>query len=410
MKLDVLIAHPLKHHVFNLAVGCQKSNLSFKLITPLYKKGFIGTFAFIPGTFGKKMHGYYYKKLNSNNVISPFYWQLKRILCPAKNIVNFQASFDLHVQELILTGKIKTKILITMQDYMPNTVAAAYEKGITIWSDQILNRSPETRALIFNNLVDAGVHDYEDIYNEEDNNKILLMADIITAPSNYTLSGLFNRLPPTTKHFISPYGVDPSKFNETSIKSSNNNKIVIIARANNVRKGGHLLLSALENIGENLVQLAAGKEIEVAIIGSLDHIVSKKLFNMKFANGLSVKAKVIPSTLMAEEFMKANLFVMPSLSEGMSLMCVEAMQMKLPLIITKECGIDCFKNLKMGIEVEGNATSLSKGLIFAFENQRQWSDWGNACKTEAENLTWSHYESEICKIVYKSYLHHDVEY
>jgi glycosyltransferase involved in cell wall biosynthesis len=395
MTIDILVAHPLKHHVLNLTSGCQDSGLTVRLITPLYKKGWLKYLAKVSGLLGKKINGYYYEKLNPDNVISPFIWQIKRIFVPNKKTISFQESFDRYVASLIRANKLKPKVLITLQDYMPKTVMAARKKGILIWTDQILNRSSETRGKLEKNLKDAGC-EYIDQYSEKYNNEILAVADVVTVACKYTAQGLSQRINLDCNIEIIPYGVDQEKFVHTGTKSTAS--VVILARANNVRKGGHLLLKSIEENAELLLKLANNARIEVNIIGTLDNIVAEKLNKLILPLGFVINAKVIPSIEMASEFAKADLFIMPSFSEGMSLMCIEAMQMGLPLIITEECGIDCFRNNEMGVEVDCSLESINEGLIFAFQNKKRWLAWGEACKREAEELNWVIYEQKIAKL------------
>ncbi len=158
------------------------------------------------------------------------------------------------------------------------------------------------------------------------------------------------------------------------------------------------MLAALENNGDQLLKLAQRKTIEVRIIGSLDEFMIQRLKNIELPKEIEIIAKIIPSIGMATEFLPSDLFVMPSLSKGMSLMCIEAMQMGLPLIITKECDIDCFTNYKMGVEVEASVDSILQGLTYAFDNMYLWDSWSVICKEKATDLTWSNYEQNIAKL------------
>ena len=113
MNLDILLAHPLKHHALNLAVGCQKSGVDFMLLTPLYKVGVAKILSMLPGSIGIKIKGYYHADLDNEVVNSPVYWQLKRIFFSWRNVISFQEDFDVYVEGLIRDKKIRPKVLIT---------------------------------------------------------------------------------------------------------------------------------------------------------------------------------------------------------------------------------------------------------------------------------------------------------
>ena len=392
MELDILLAHPLKHHVFNLAVGCQNTGLDIKLITPVYKKSWLKLLSFLPGSAGKKLDGYHYVKLESKNVITPLYWQLRRLLSK-EDVANFQEAFDCYVANQITKLKFKPKVLVTLQDYMPRTVQAAKDKGILIWSDQILNRSLAARNILKSNLIEAGLK-FEDKYSEIHNTNILENASLVTAACRYTVKGIADRVNKNCLIKIIEYGVDESKFCVMD-NLSNDKTIKIVARANSVRKGGHILIDALANIGTELITAANNKQIEITIIGALDTVVSKKLASLHLPEGISICSKIIPNTQMPVEFSKSQLFLMPSLSEGMSLMCVEAMQMGLPMLITEECGVDCFIDGEMGVEIKPSVESISEALLYAFNHQDKWNAWGDKCIEKAKLLTWDIYETKI---------------
>lgn len=394
-QMDVLIAHPLKHHVFPLAAGIQRSGLSMKLIVPLYRKGFAAALLAIPGPIGRKARGYSYGALSNRVVISPFQWQIKRLMTRPADIVPFQAKFDLYVAKQIQLGNLRPKILVTMQDYMPMTVVAAKTAGAFIWSDQISNRSIEARLRVKRHHEEFGLASSVD-YAEEINNAALAMANLVTAPSRYTLDGLVDRISSSAQVQLAPYGVAASQFGlATSINAA---VLRVIARAHNVRKGGHLLLQAVENCAEKLRQIAGHRTVEIIIVGELEPILQKRLKELQLPEGFLVRSAVVPHADMPELLASADLFVMPALSEGMSLICIEAMQIGLPLVITKYCGIDCFRNMEMGIEVDDSVESLAQGLIYAFESMDRWPSWGAEARKAAGGLSWEAYELRVSEI------------
>ena len=89
---------------------------------------------------------------------------------------------------------------------------------------------------------------------------------------------------------------------------------------------------------------------------------------------------------------------MPSLAESMSLACVEAMQVGLPMVITKYCGIDAFVSGEMGIEVNDTVESVAEGLANVFRNQDKWIIWGANCRAAVARQSWAHYEAQIASI------------
>ncbi|WP_416050613.1 glycosyltransferase family 4 protein [Cupriavidus basilensis] len=232
--------------------------------------------------------------------------------------------------------------------------------------------------------------------SEDLNDAILAISDVITLPSEYTADGISGRAAPHAAIHLVPYGVNNTKFTFRSKRPADS--IRVVARANNVRKGGHLLLRALENVASTLLQLAAGLSVEVVIVGTLEERLRPMLDALRLPEGVSVVTRVIPHIDMPEFLSTAHIFVMPSLSESMSLICVEAMQMGLPIIATPYCGMDALKGGKIGIEIADNVAAVADGLVAAFSRRDQWRDWGSDARNAAAQLTWKRYEMSVAAI------------
>lgn len=393
--IDILITHPQKHHIYHLAAGCQRSGLHTRLLVPLYRKGIAALVATLPGVIGRRAQGYHYSELEKEMVISPALWQARRLLVSSAELIPFQYRFDAYVANLIKKGKLNARVLVTMQDYMPATVLAGKAAGMIIWTEQISNRSESARTRVDEHFRQLGVQS-STYYSEDDNNTILSLADIVTIPSKYTFDGIFDRVPKSANIYQIPYGVNSQKFPPRLER--NDNVIRILARANSIAKGGHLLLQALSDCGHKLLHLAGGATVEVIIVGVADETIRGLMKSLHFPDGLSVNSQVVPHLDMPKLMASSDLFVMPSLSESMSLICIEAMQIGLPMVITPYCGIDKFRHLEMGVEVVDSVDSLANGLIIAFSKKSDWIIWGNAARVAAIGLGWPAYEESVADI------------
>ncbi len=398
--IDILITHPQKHHIYHLAAGCQRSGLHTRLLVPLYRKGIATLVATLPGVIGRRAQGYHYSELEKEMVISPAVWQARRLLVSSKELIPFQYRFDAYVANLIKKGKLKARVLVTMQDYMPATVLAGKAAGMIIWTEQISNRSDAARERVDEHFQQLGIQPSA-YYSEDDNNIILSLADIVTIPSKYTFDGIVDRVSKNANIYQIPYGVNSKKFPPRLER--NDNVIRILARANSIAKGGHLLLQALSDCGHKLLNLAGGATIEVIIVGVADETIRGLIKILHFPDGLSVNFQVVPHLDMPKLMASSDLFVMPSLSESMSLICIEAMQIGLPMVITPYCGIDKFRHLEMGVEVVDTVESLVNGLIIAFSRRDDWISWGCAGRSTAERLSWDLYEFKIAVIARKNF-------
>jgi glycosyltransferase involved in cell wall biosynthesis len=396
LKTDILIAHPGKHHVLNLVAGCIKTGASVQYITPFYRCGLGALIALLPGSIGNRAKGYFHVDIPLQAIVSPLKWQLIKLWALYKNSPQFESAFDHFVANEINQGKLVAKIVVTLQDYMPETVRAAKNQGAIIWSDQISNQSEATSLRIVSHEQQYGLSNSWQ-HSEKENDEILANSDVITVPSAYCLEGIQERLDPKSKVAVIPYGANADKF--SVIKKKNTTEIVILARAQSVRKGGHLFLRALNDCGTEILNLCAPKKIRVIILGNLEPELSLLLHKLTLPDGLTVEHGNVAHFMVPTLYQKASLFVMPSLSEGRSLACLEAMHSGLPLIITPYCGVDGFKSGEMGYEISDTAESLAIALINAFKYRQYWGSWGANGSQLAVLLTWSEYELAVCRLI-----------
>lgn len=398
----VIVAHPYKHHAYFLTRGIQLACDDTYLVTPLYKKGIGRILPSIPGGIGRKASGYEYKNIKTENVYSPNIWQIKKLNSFIFGHEKIVMPFDKFVAEKINNGELNPKLLVTMQDYMPETIAAAKKIGAHIWSDQITNQSSTALSRISAHKLSAGVSDTSDgFYSEQINDGVLKIADTITVPSEYCRGGLDGRTSDGANINIVPYGADPSFFKSKNNFSEVPSKIIIVARANSVRKGGHIFLGALESCGDEIIELINGNRIEVKIIGKYASDMMFSLGKYKINNKISIEAKDYAHNEIPGLLAGASVFVMPALSESMSLVCVEAMHVGLPLIVTEYVGVDAIEDGVMGIICEDNVRSLANAIRSFFASPQAWVDMSEASAKASTRLTWENYENSIADIAKK---------
>ncbi len=399
MTTDILIAHPGKHHVLNLVAGCIKSGANVKFVTPFYMKGSSRILRFWPGSVGIKARGYFHDGIDRGAVVSPLKFQLRKLISVCFNSSSYVQYFDRCVARSIQRGEFKAKILLTLQDYMPQSVRMAKDRGFVIWSDQISNQS---------STMELRIRDHERkfssttlwTHDESVNTELLRITDVITVPSSYCLEGLQGRISPSSIVKNIPYGACAEIFAVSNREVMPD--IVIVARANSIRKGGHLLIEALGVCGSALLNLNHHRKIRFLILGKLEPELFAYLQKANLPEGISFSHENIPHLRVAELYQRSSFFIMPALSEGRSLACIEAMHAGLPLIITKYCGIDGFESGKMGLEIEDTSSALAEALIKVFKMPEMWSKWGENSKRFASHFTWEAYEIEIgqlCKAI-----------
>lgn len=176
----------------------------------------------------------------------------------------------------------------------------------------------------------------------------LLLADMVLCPSEVVAEGVrdFAGIP-LDRLSVVPYG--------SSLERGENKAQpgrILYAGEANMRKGIHYLASA----AHKLCSQSPG-QYEFRIAGS----VSQKVRQREECGSLNFLGKLSKSELM-HEFSCADVFVLPTLAEGLPAVLLEAMSFGVPVITTKAAGIE-FENYNNGIIVpEQDAGALADAI------------------------------------------------
>lgn len=394
-ETKILVAHPLKHHVFNLTAGCIKSGSSTVLITPYYKIGLGRLISMLPGKIGKKSSGYFHASIPKESVYSPIYLQLTRFLFFFLEQDKFVKFFDEFVAEQLRLKRFKPSYLVTLQDYMPKTVETAIALGIEVWSDQIIIQTIDSQRRI-NRHFETINKSKSVIVAQTANNEIMRDASIITVPSAYCFDCLFGDKVDVKKVSVVPYGVDTEKF--SLIPNRRSESISILARGT-FRKGAHLLLKAIELGGSEFIEKLPNNSLEIVFLGELDEEIRSYLSCLNMPAGVSLTARNYPHSEVPKLMSEMTIFVQPSLSEGMSLAVLEAMASGLPVVITRFSGIDVSIDQHAGFVISDTAEDTLKCLVEAFKDLHQLRIYGDKAREISQAYTWAKYEANISSLV-----------
>lgn len=154
------------------------------------------------------------------------------------------------------------------------------------------------------------------------------LADIILCPSEWVAEGVREYGPEHSgKIRRVPYGSSlriRDSINEDPVAGR-----ILFAGRDPLRKGLHYLADAAQ------ILRGRGLDIDVRVAGVSQHEV-KWIKNRAELNCLGT----LPMDMMHHEFEQADVFVLPSLSEGQAGVVLEAMACGCPVIATRESGVD----------------------------------------------------------------------
>jgi len=98
----------------------------------------------------------------------------------------------------------------------------------------------------------------------------------------------------------------------------------------------------------------------------------------------------------------ADIFILPSYSEGFSMAILEAMICKLPVIITRQCNFPEVAEYEAGIVIEPNLKRLTEALNILLNNSKLCKKMGeNGHKLILKKYTWNKIANQMIKLYEK---------
>ncbi|MBC7416724.1 MAG: glycosyltransferase family 4 protein [Pedobacter sp.] len=350
----------------------------------------------MPGKYGSKAAGFTHDGIDPLNVVSPISMQLAKVYSMFNGPADFQIKFDHWVAELIQSRKLKPEIFITLQDFMPLSVRAAHENGALIWSDQILNSSSKTIKRIERHCADFGIKVQP--HSELDNDWILSIASIVTVPSSFVEEGVIDRISHTAKLNRVPYGINFDLFKPNEKFIPDPNILHVVARANSVRKGGHLLFEVIERYSWELLKKSNRSKLKVTFIGGISAELKFLLDRTRNIENCEIVEGDISHLSLPDIFGRADFMVMPTLAEGMSLIIPEALACGLPVVSTRFSGVDYLVDNHNGMLSEDTVDSLFDAMTRMIVMLEDWRVIRSNSRKSVMESGWLNYSSRISKI------------
>jgi glycosyltransferase involved in cell wall biosynthesis len=151
-----------------------------------------------------------------------------------------------------------------------------------------------------------------------------------------------------------------------------------------LRKGNHYLAEAERILAQRRV------ECDIRVVGPLEMDVSKSRI---FAGPTYLGQ--IPRSEIHREYSAADIFVLPSLSEGMAIVTLEAMAMGLPVITTPNAG-SCVRDGIDGLIVPArDASALALAIEQLLTDRDLRETMSRNARARAAEFTWEKYETRL---------------
>lgn len=207
------------------------------------------------------------------------------------------------------------------------------------------------------------------------------ICDYITVPSNFVKNTFIEKGVKSEKIFVNPYGVDLSSFNKTN-HANNKFRIIFVGKAC-VRKGFQYLIETMKILKEY--------DIELWHLGNIHPEIKK--FDYQQENIVYKGSK--PQKELYRYYNQCDVFVLPSLEEGLAMVTLQAMACGLPVICTPNTGIE---NVITSDGEEGflipirDPIAIKEKVLQLYNNQPLKRKMGEAAhKKVSSGFTWEDY-------------------
>jgi glycosyltransferase involved in cell wall biosynthesis len=233
-------------------------------------------------------------------------------------------------------------------------------------------------------------HDKDEIFHGRDLDKEKYqIADLVLAPSQYTKRAIIDLDCDERKVIVVPFGLDAGPTTAGWTNSSKADPIpgrVLFVGSVGLRKGSHYFASACRQL--------KGRGLDFRAVGPFD---SRVIGHGIFA-GPSYVGQV-PRSEVKEEFRRADVFVLPTLSEGSPMAHLEALAWGIPVITTPNCGSVVRDGIEGFIVPVRDPQSLADRIEEVVSNRTLRHQMSLAARKRASEFTLESYEKRLLSAI-----------
>ncbi len=251
-----------------------------------------------------------------------------------------------------------------------------------LYQDDILREEYDNFGISYNEI-DKRIIDKETIEYDT--------SDAITVPSEFVLESFVKMGVSRDKLYKLPYGVSLNVFKKIDEAKYDEEFNVIFVGGDSIRKGIYYLIDAFNKLDHENKKLT--------IIGSVKKSDLVSFNKLDFKN-ISYKGTV-PNIELYKYLNQANIFVLPSIEEGLSLVMAEAMACGCPVIATSNTGAsDLYTDKKEGFIVPiRSSDAIAEKLQLLADNHDLRNAMSKAALKKVQLLGgWDSYGNSAIKL------------
>lgn len=223
---------------------------------------------------------------------------------------------------------------------------------------------------------------------ESHSRRTFALADILLCPSEWVAEGVRDLTPEhAMKIRIIPYGTSMDVRRDIN-RNPRSGRILFVGR-DPLRKGLHYLAAAANGLREE------GLELDVRVAG----VAPSEVRWIEHVRDLNILGD-LPLNGMAHEYAQADLFVLPSLSEGQAGAVLESLGYGCPVVVTRECGFDeGIAGAK--IVPARDVGALAESIRLVIENRPLRNSLAEAALRQAGFFTQEAWKTRLMELMYE---------
>ena len=267
-------------------------------------------------------------------------------------------------------------------------IKKAKEKGLEIIHEVIITPNSGLVMLEEHNLypnIESNKDTLENVKKGMDLDLIKWgLSDKIIVASKVVLETVLKLGVDPKKLFLVPYGLNEDWF---KYKADPKKGRILFVGLVGLRKGVHYLAEAARILSNK------GYDYQILVVGTKLVDTNNDLFK-----GPQYKGH-IPRNEIINEYLSADVFVLPTIVDGFGLVHLEAMACGVPVVTTENCGSVVDNNEDGLIIPIRDPVAIADAIVKIVENRNLREKMSRAAKIKARQYTWQQYKKRVLDAV-----------
>ncbi len=399
---SVVVVHPGARWAYNIALAAQEAGLLERFVTGAYYTPGHGAYRLLehlPVGLRAKMSRHLLRRHQSGlapEAVTSLAWLelpklallrgpafVARTIGEARIVSGYTKLFEWYVSRSV--PRAGHDILVAFQGCGLQLLRRARKEGVVSVLDQAA--APTQQRIMQEEYDRLGLGALAAYHMGEAHAvKELRLADWVMAPSEYVVDSLLEVGVSREKIAVIPFGVDLERFEPAEPKRPVSRPFTALFVGQiSMRKGLHYLLRAWEEL--------ALADARLVLIGSpVDRFGWDLLGRFKH---ICTWLRDVPYEVLPRYYRQSDIFVLPTLADGSSLVSYEALASGLPVITTPNAGSVARDGVEGMIVPLRDTLALKRAILTLYEDKDLRSRMSTAARARAECFTWERYRERV---------------